>query len=341
MAPSLATLDLRTVLLVADIYDGDEANILPTRRRDLEKSSVRTVSSILQTIGELGLLAIHIQTLESLAERAAQHCPGDLVLSIFGGERSRNRMALVPAICESFALRFIGPDVYGRIVCQDKEISKRLALQCGVLTPRYRLVRNEADLARVSSMRFPMVVKPNLEGSSIGISERSLVTNYDQMRDVAKSILDEFEQPILIEEFVGGSEVCFNLIESELEPHSRLAEVQMTGNPTYFENHLFSAEIKAPWAGLDIVPLDDQLVEEDRLALNRLIQAVGVIGYCRIDGKFLNGRFHFLELTPDAWLDPYGAFALSFTKTGWSYRELLAEILASECASHRRQLSSD
>lgn len=340
MTPLSAELNIQTVLLVADIYDVDEENAPLVQRRDLEKSSPYTVSGILQAICELGLAAIHINSMESLVERAQQRCPGDLVLSIYGGERSRNRMALVPAICESLGLRFIGPDVYGRIICQDKEISKQLALQCGVLTPRHYIVRNKADLARIRPGHYPMVVKPNLEGSSIGISERCLVSDLEQMNEVASSILDEFEQPVLIEEFVGGREICFNWIDSEAGAYSRLAEIKITGAPSYFEEHLFTAEIKAPWSDIEVIPLEGQLVEDDKLALSRLMQAIGSIGYCRIDGKLLGGRFHFLEFTPDAWLDPSGAFALSFMKTGWSYQEVIGKVLASERANHQHQLSS-
>lgn len=340
MMPLPAKLDVSTVLLVADVYGDTGGEVSPAQRRDLEKSSLRTVSAILQAVAELGLPALHIRTLEELSERAARRHPGDLVLSIFGGERSRNRMALVPAICETFGMRFIGPDVYGRIVCQDKEISKQLALQCGVLTPSYAVVRSEADLARVSPARFPMVVKPNLEGSSIGISQRCLVTNRVQMLEVARSILQEFNQPVLIEEFIGGSEVCFNVIESIGGAQCRLAEVKLIGQPSYFDDHLFTADIKAPWTDIDVIPLNGQLIEEDQLALQRLIAAVGTMGYCRIDGKLHDGRFHFLELTPDAWLDPSGAFALSFTKTGWSYVELLVQVLDSERASHPHRPSN-
>jgi D-alanine-D-alanine ligase len=340
MMPIAAKRDVKTVLLIADVHGGTGVELPHAQRRDLEKSSLQTVSAILRAVAELGLPAIHIRTLEELSERAARRHPGDLALSIFGGDRSRNRMALVPAICETFGMRFIGPDVYGRIVCQDKEVSKQLALQCGVLTPHYAVVRCEADLARVSPARFPMVVKPNLEGSSIGISQRCLVTDRDQMLEVARSILQEFTQPVLIEEFVGGAEVCFNVIESLGGPQWRLAEVKLTGQPSYFNDHLFTADIKAPWTNIDVIPLDGQLIQEDRLALQRLIAAVGTMGYCRVDGKLQDGRFHFLELTPDAWLDPSGAFALSFTKTGWSYVELLEQVLDSERASHPHQSSS-
>lgn len=332
--------NINTVLLVADLYSGEDSMSVADQRRDLEKSSMRTVASIMQGIEHLGLSVIHIQSLEDLSERAAQQQPGDLVLSIYGGQRSRNRMALVPAICEAFDLRFVGPDVYGRIVCQDKEISKRLALECGVLTPRHYLIRGKSDLGRIAAKRFPLVVKPNFEGSSIGISKRSLVQDMEQLREVAAETLNTFAQPVLIEEFIPGQEVCYSIIEENQTVHGRLAEIRLAGRPAYFDENLFCAEEKSTWKNIEILSVDDKLTNEDRNALHRLVEAVGHVGYCRVDGKLHNGRFHFLELTPDAWLDPAGAFPLSFTNTGWTYPEFLAMVLASECANHPHQSSS-
>lgn len=340
MLPVSAKLDLTTILVVADLVVDTATSTNSDWQHDLEKSSVSTVTAILQAIESLGIQAIHLSSLEELSARAAQRHAGDVVLSVFGGERSRNRMALVPAICESFGLRFIGPDVYGRVVCQDKEISKRLATQCGMATPWHRIVRSEVDLGRLGCVPFPVVVKPNLEGSSIGISERCLVGDSIQMFNIARELLLEFKQPVLIEKFVGGREVCINVIEAPAHMEVRFAEVRVTNSPRYFADHLFGAELKAPWVGLEVVPLDEEFAEEDTQAAIRLIEAIGHVGYCRIDGKLLDGRFHFLELTPDAWLDPEGVFALSFTRRGWSYPELLGHILASESASHRHRASN-
>ncbi len=341
MLPVSAKLNLTTILVVADLAVDEAKSGSPDWRHDLEKSSISTVTAILQAIESLGIRAIHLSSLEELSARAAQRHAGDVVLSVFGGERSRNRMALVPAICESFGLRFIGPDVYGRVLCQDKEISKRLAMQCGMTTPWHRIVRSEADLDRLGCVPFPVVVKPNLEGSSIGITERCRVGDSMQMFDIARELLHEFKQPVLIEKFVGGREVSVNVIEAPGRMEIQFAEVRVANRPQYFEDHLFGAELKAPWVGLEIVPLDEDFAEEDTQAAIKLIEAIGHVGYCRIDGKLFDGRFHFLELTPDAWLDPEGAFALSFTRRGWSYPELLWHILASESLAHRHPASSD
>lgn len=332
--------ETKTVLLVADVTVEDGGATPAEDRRDLEKSSMKTVAAIMDAIGELGLPVMHLQTLEKLSTRAALHDAGDLVLSIYGGERSRNRMALVPAMCEGLSMRFVGPDAFGRLNCQDKELSKRLALQCGLLTPRYQLVRRHADLARLAPDSFPVVVKPNLEGSSIGISRRSLASNAEQMREVATELLDRFQQPVLIEEFVPGREVSYNMIEVEGGAIGHLAEIRLGADPHYFDDRLFCAEEKAAWAEVEVIPLDDGCVASDLEALHRLATSLGHFGYCRVDGKLHDGRFHFIELTPDAWLDPRGAFPLAFTKAGWSYPEVLAKVLASERAARPHRSSS-
>lgn len=333
-------LDLSTVLVIADLVADDLQNTASAWRHDLEKSSSKTVAAIVQAIEALGVHALHLSSLDALTERASQRIAGDVVLSIFGGERSRNRMALVPAICESFGVRFIGPDVYGRVICQDKEISKRIASQCGMTTPWHRIVRCESDLNRLGFVPFPVVVKPNMEGSSIGILERCLIAEPKQMVEVARELLCEFNQPVIIEQFVGGREVCLNVIETSAGTEMRFTEIRLANSPRYFENHLFSAELKTPWIDLEVVSLEEELTQQDSLAAIRLIEAVGHVGYCRIDGKLLNSQFHFLELTPDAWLDPEGAFAQSFTRDGWSYPQLLRYVLASESAIRQHQVSS-
>lgn len=336
-----AELNLVTVLVVADLITADDPAVSePNWRHDLEKSSISTVAAIIHAVESLGIRALHLSSLEELSERASRQLEGDVVLSIFGGERSRNRMALVPAICESFGVRFVGPDVYGRVICQDKEISKILASQCGLLTPWHRTIRSEVDLERLGAVPFPVVVKPNMEGSSIGISNRCLVNDSAQMLEIARDLLREFKQPVLVEKFVGGREVCINLIEAPEPIEMRFAEVRVTGRPDYFDGNLFGVELKTPWVSIEVESLDGGLSEEDIMAATRLVEAIGHVGYCRIDGKFFEGRFHFLELTPDAWLDPDGAFAQSFTRCGWPYPKLLSRILASESASRRYQGSN-
>lgn len=317
------------VLLVADLFDPGASDLQIAERRDLERTDLETFLTLKNTIESLGLGVRHCAQPSDLRRytRKAKH---SIVLSIYGGAGSRNRMALVPAVAEALGLKFIGPDAYGRITAQDKEISKRLALDCGLRTPAWRIARDLQGIDRAISLNYPAIVKPLMEGSSIGISQRNLVRSGAEARRVSAYLLEMFSQPVLIEEFVPGREVSFSSIQGASHSHWAFSEVVIEGDASFFETHLFDAHEKQ-WRteGRTVHNIDAELSSEDRTAIERLLAALGKYGYCRVDGRLTEGRFHFLELTPDAWIHPRGQFAMGFTEKGWSYQEVVAAVLSS------------
>lgn len=319
----------RDVVLIADAFEQENTSDPVHLRRDLEMTDANTLRDLTNAIEALGLTVYCYAEPAVLAEYAHEHLD-DIVLSIYGGQGSRNRMALVPAICEAFDLRFIGPDTYGRIIAQDKEVSKRLAVDCGLLTPAWRIARNPADLQYVGGLTFPVVVKPLLEGSSIGISQRNIAADRDAAAEVAFELLEAFKQPILIEEFVAGREVAYSRIERAGPDAWAYSEVVINDAPDHFRHRLFDASEKLiPTPGRSVRNIDSELTDEDRHALDLFLSAYGPFGYCRVDGRLANGRFHFIELTPDAWIAPRGQFARGFTEKGWDYAYVIAAVLAS------------
>ncbi|ADL55451.1 D-alanine--D-alanine ligase family protein [Gallionella capsiferriformans] len=329
MIHSNTVFPFRDVVLIADKL-GESEKLTPIhKRRDLEMTDAQTLDTLRSTINSLGLRVHTYNGPDDLAKNAALHS-NDIVLSIYGGRASRNRMALVPAICETFGLRFIGPDVYGRIVAQDKEVTKRLASDCGIITPAWRIVRSVEDLRYISGLRLPVVIKPLMEGSSIGIAQRNRVVDVADVLPLAKELLETFNQPVLIEEFVAGREVAYSKIQHAGAESWAFSEVVIEGNDDYFTNHLFDADEKLiPTVGRTIRNIDHELHANDRAAIDTFLTMFGAYGYCRVDGRLADGNFHFLELTPDAWIAPRGQFARGFTEKGWSYAEVIAAVLAS------------
>jgi D-alanine-D-alanine ligase len=326
---SIFTFPFRDVVLVADSLEEDDSGTPLHLRRDLEMTDIRTLESLQDTIMSLGLKVHLCAGPAALADSAAHH-KDDIVLSIYGGQASRNRMALVPAICETFGLKFIGPDVYGRIIAQDKEVTKRLAADCGIRTPAWRIVRTLKDLKHIAGLRLPVVVKPLMEGSSIGISQRNLANKLDTTMELVKEMLTTFGQPILVEEFIAGREVAYSRIEHANSAAWAFSEVIIEGNADFFIHRLFDADEKmTPTTGRSVRNIDAELHSEDQIFIDSFLAAFGAYGYCRVDGRLANGRFHFLELTPDAWFAPRGQFARSFTEKGWSYQSVIAAVLAS------------
>jgi D-alanine-D-alanine ligase len=340
LVPPCAPLPWRRVVFVADISRSDDDVADAAMRFDLEKSDPDLIAEVLDAITALGLEAVHVENPRALIDSAGP--PGEVVVfSTFGGERSRNRLLLVPAVAEVLGINYVGMDAVGHALAANKHEAKRLASECGVLTPRSRIIRRPADLALCDEFPPPYVIKPVAEGSSIGIGPRNLIRDAAAGRRLAAELLNHFAQPILIEAFVPGREVSLICIESEGGWHEALVEMKVAGHPDYFDSHLFDAEEKQERRLSRSVQLvSEPLHSADHVAVHRFLEAVGHFGYGRVDGKLHDGRFHFLELTPDAWLGRRGQVAEGFARLGWSYEQVMAEILRSASLRPRDRVAS-
>ena len=325
------------VVIIADLI-ADEDTTPIYFRRDLEQTDPETLNELSDTIKGLGLKVQHYDHPRLLAENASQH-RNDIVLSIFGGRVSRNRMALVPAVCESMGLSYIGPDAYGRIICQDKEVSKAIAGEAGLKTAPHRILREPSDVSKLAEFPLPYVVKPLLEGSSIGIGPENLVNDHAFGRNLASELLKRFQQPIMVEAFIPGREVSFCFVDGpEKTAYRSLAESVWLERSDHFDNHLFDSFHKSHVESAQTVrDINHELLPQTSEAMERLLVFLAPLGYGRIDGKLNGNDFIFLEVTPDAWLGSSGVFMNSFKLLGRSPGEIMTQILLSGRPNHQYQ----
>ena len=234
---------LDSIVLVADVFEHTEENI-NFNSTTLEKPSQEYVDDV---VNALTKYAKQVSVCSSPKELNIHLLKNrvDFVMTIYGGEISRNRLALVPAICESMNVKFLGADVYNRIICQDKNLCKVFAKKFNILSPNSILVDSEDDLYLIKSLKFPLVVKPNYEGSSIGISNKNIVDNFDKAKTLINELLLIFKQPILVEEFIGGQEVNISLVgdNKNINIFEVVEDIHIEDD-NFFNNNLYTLECK-------------------------------------------------------------------------------------------------
>ena len=134
----------------------------------------------------------------------------------------------------------------------------------------------------------------------------------------------------MIEEFIAGREVAYSKIQRAGDEAWAFSEIIVDGFPSFFEHRLFDAQEKQfRTAGRTVRNIDSELSRADRDTIEAFLTNLGSFGYCRVDGRLADGKFFFLELTPDAWIGPRGQFAMSFTEKGWTYETIIAAVLSS------------
>jgi D-alanine-D-alanine ligase len=316
----------QTVILVSDIVDR-AVEATSEDDRTLEKSDPATRDRLADALRQIVPSVILVDSPQQLFGYSVDRT---LVMTIYGGEKSRNRMALVPAVCEAMGMQFMGADAYARILCQDKHLAKIVARELGLDTPLAVLVRDEADLNLLRALTAPMVVKPNLEGSSIGITQSNLVSSSEQAAALAIKLLSSYEQPVLVEEFAPGAEVsyCISGDSSGVNFFEAVEDIHRE-EPHFFHSRLYTADLKHNrYHEFTHRRVTNHVSTELQAKLTRLFRLLGKIDYVRVDCRVAEGCSKLIEITPDPYLGEHGGFGEAFTTSGFTFEQGIQLLIA-------------
>ena len=262
----------------------------------------------------------------------------DIIFPYWHGKSSRNKHALVASICEIENLIYIGPDTYTNIVCCDKIISKDICRLAGVKFPQF-VVINDEDEKFDWPYSLPAVVKPVYEGSSVGITQENIVHDIQQMESLARKLYKEFNQPIMVEEFIPGIEVNLAFVgwKDNIKVWSAARRVHLT-DPLFFDKFLFAFSEKNLEDDIILTDARDLISPELLHRLTNLFNWLDKIEYIRIDGKIYNNEFYCIELTPDADLHPEGSFFSQLNYAGYNFTTAL-KLLVENCLERYNNLN--
>ena len=135
-----------------------------------------------------------------------KHGGFDFVFNIAEGAGRRCREAVPAAICEFLGLPFTGSDALTLAATLDKAVARRI-VSPEVPVARGVLVEGLADELPLAGLAYPVVVKPNDEGSSKGIRRESLCEDARAAAERCRWLRDRYACPVLVEEFLPGMEV--------------------------------------------------------------------------------------------------------------------------------------
>ncbi|GAB3522240.1 D-alanine--D-alanine ligase family protein [Emticicia fontis] len=307
----------------------------------LEMISNEYYDSVFNALKSICKEVIHYQSPEKLIDNAFKH-KNDLVLTIFGGSDSRNRMALIPAICESYNIKYVGADVYARVVCQDKFLGKEFAKRFELQLASGVLIDNLEMLPFIKDLKLPLVVKPNFEGSSIGITENSKVNSYEEAIELAKHLFERFNQSILVEEFIAGREVYICIVGNKSKIILLEAmEVVFNDDEDYLIERIYSAKDKHLSEKSNYYrPVTHLLSQKEIQNLESLFLSLGKMDFMRIDGRITDSGFVLIELTPDAYIGNDSSIAYAAKMNNLSYMELFKTIIHTALESYHTPYSN-
>ncbi|OBZ14664.1 hypothetical protein A8L34_12145 [Bacillus sp. FJAT-27264] len=317
----------RIVLLTDEMKNFTSADVT---RRDLEGNSSKSTSLIKSSLEKISKEVIHYTDIPTFISNIHQH-KEDIIFPMRYGDNSATSKGLIPSICESNHLTYVGADSYTHILCNDKYLSKMYASEFGISSAKSILVRNfdEVELSnRINNLKLPLVVKPNFGGGSTGISINNVANSYQIAIDITEKLLKSHNIPILIEEYIKGYEVEYIMFGNK-QIIELTEEVKLLMNDEdFFENTIWGFETKK----LDDSSIDfassSLLSEHEKLNFEKLFYSFDKIEFMRIDGRIHNDQFYLIELSPDCYLGDDCAFYYAFKNSGYSYTEMLTMLIS-------------
>jgi D-alanine-D-alanine ligase len=170
-----------------------------------------TIAGIDGALTRLGWATVRVGRGLALAERLVAGERWDLVFNFTEGVWGRSREAQVPALCELFDQPYTFADPLTCALTLDKAMAKRVIRDHGLPTAPFAVVHSPADVAAVQ-LEPPLFVKPVAEGSSKGVTGRSLVVDRAGLADTCAVLIESFGQDVLVERYLPGREVTVGIV---------------------------------------------------------------------------------------------------------------------------------
>lgn len=299
--------------------------------REAEYDSPATLQAIREAIASWGHEVIDLEATPELPSVLAS-TPLDIVFNIAEGFKGRNRESQVPAMLELLDIPYTGSDPATLSIALDKALAKKIVRQAGIHTPNFQLMLTGKERLNKDFTAFPLIVKPVAEGSSKGVVSKSVCHSEAELREVVKELVGKYQQPALIEEYIGGREFTVGLLGERrprvLPPMEIVFLDQQEKTPVYSFQHKLDWTDRIRYDAP--AKIEPALLEKLRAAARGTFMALGCRDVARIDFRMDDkGRIYFIECNPLPGLTPgWSDLVLIAQGAGMDYRTLIGEIMA-------------
>ena len=263
----------------------------------------------------------------------------DVVFNIAEGLRGESRESHIPAICEMLGIHYTGSGPLTLAICLNKARAKEVLLHYGIPTPRFQVVESPAASLN-PDLSFPLIVKLLQEGSSMGLSENSIVDDSAALERQVAYLIETYREPVIVEEFIEGREFTVGVLGNDppcILPVTELVFSKLRGIVLFAPDPETIRRFPGLWEGAvsptlhrSICPaaLSPELQEQIEHTALRAFQSLGCRDWCRMEMRLgPDGLLYVLELNPIAGIDASYWLARSAQVAGLSYPAFVNQIL--------------
>jgi D-alanine-D-alanine ligase len=288
--------------------------------------SEKTVNAILEALRTNDYVCEFFEGDRTLLTTVPKFKP-DICFNICEGHFGDSREAQVPAILEMLRIPYTGSRLFTLALALDKPMTKRILWWHELPTPAFQEF-DRADEPLNEDLRFPLFVKPSREGTSMGVSAKSIVHSESELREQVAFIIQKYKQPALVETYIDGREVTVGMVGNLVGPVARrlpsninaprvqaglyfMPPMEVDLKPYETTDTVYSNRLKVALADkLDYLcpaPIDEDMVDELNWLAAAVFRVTGAYDVARVDFRLdvtNNWKPYILEINPLPGLSP-------------------------------------
>lgn len=238
----------------------------------------------------------------------------------------------IQGFLETIGMPYSGSGIHASAVGMQKVTTKTILAAHGIPVPAGMVIKRGAQVStvkalRAARLRWPVVVKPASEGSTIGVT---IVKKPAQWND-ALALAHKYDREAMVEAYIPGHEVTVSLLGREGEEPLVLPAVEIVAPGGFYD---FSAKYeKGKTQYLCPAPLSTTIAKRIRVLARRTYELLGCAGAARVDFRITpRGRPYVLEINTVPGMTETSLLPMAAAQAGIGYEELTERILESAVA---------
>ena len=236
----------------------------------------------------------------------------DLVFLGLHGNIGEN--GTIQGFLDALGIIYTGSGPLSSAICMDKNISKIIAKNNGIMTPKWKLCNTAIHDAK---MNYPVIVKPNGQGSTVGLQ---IAHNESELKPALEYAFN-YDNSVLVEEYIQGRELTVMLIDGKAQPVCEIIP----------SHEFYDYECKYT-AGMSkyICPaeIDDNISNYVKKISENLFDLLKCENYSRADFRMDDeNKFWFLEMNTLPGMTDTSLAPISALAAGISFNELIDKIV--------------
>lgn len=249
-----------------------------------------------------------------------------LIINLSTGLSDKRSQANIVGLLEMTGIPILGSGLISHVVGLHKEMTKSLLNAHNIRNARFQLIEDENDPIRPDFV-YPLIVKPEHEGSGVGLTASSLVEIPKQLKQVIREKISEHNQVLLVEEFLQGREFTVGVIgNKELE----ILPIKETIFPEDGLQILTDA-MKTEDLSISEIPANIPTVLEREIIdmTEKTYRILRCQDFSRIDFRLdRNGQPNVIEInTAPGLKDNFSFFPLIAKAAGYNYSEFIHRLV--------------